>query len=117
MVLSSVCRYIDVLEETNKSLNENESNIYTDSQFVYKLLNIDGYPKIDYYYKLLMTIFELCNKLNKNGKHINTIKINSHKGNKGNQMADKLAKEAANTARLCKFGDTKFLRYDLREIQ
>ena len=29
--------------------------------------------------------------------YINIIKTNSHKGNKGNQMADKLAKEDANS--------------------
>ena len=58
------------LKELNKSLVVDEINIFTDSQFVYNLLNIDGYPKKDYYYKLLMTIFELCNKLEKDEKHI-----------------------------------------------
>ena len=115
MVLSSVCRYIDFLNESGKFLDKDEINIHTDSQFVYKILNIDGYPKIDYYYELLMGIFELCNKLKNHDKAINIIKISSHKGNKGNQIADKLAKEAANTARMCKFGESKFLRYDLRK--
>ena len=64
---------------------------------------------MDYYYKLLLIIFELCGNLNNENINVNIIKINSHKGNQGNQMA----REAANIARMCKFGDSKFIRYRL----
>ena len=60
-----------------------------------------------------MSIFILCNNLETSKKHINIIKISSHKGEHGNQIADKLTKEAANTARMCKFGDSRFIKYDM----
>ena len=50
----------------------------------------------------------------KYGIHINIVKVYSHKGNHGNQMADKIAREAANIARMCKFGDSKFVKYKLQ---
>ena len=100
MVLSSVSRYIEYLNENDGKMMETNINIYTDSQFVISLLNEDGYPKINYYYGLLMSIFILCNNLQTSNKHINIIKIGSHKGEHGNQIADKLAKEAAECVNL-----------------
>ena len=113
LVLSSVLRYIEYVNNQNGKMNKNNINIYTDSQFVFNMLNKDGYPKLDYYYKLLLTIFDLCAHLKNASMNINIIKINSHKGNQGNQMADKIAREAANIARMCKFGDSKFIKYRL----
>ena len=113
MVLSSMLRYVEYMNDNKCDINIENINIHTDSQFVFGLLNEDRYPKIDYYYKLLMVIFTLCNELGKNGIHINIFKISSHRGDHGNQIADKLAKEAANMARLCKFGDSKFIKYDI----
>ena len=113
MVLSSMLRYIEFLKNDKHKVEIENINIYTDSQFVFNLLNEDGYPKIDYYYKLLMVIFTLCNELKKDNIDINIVKVSSHKGIHGNQIADKLAKEAANVARLCKFGESKFIRYNI----
>ena len=103
-------RYIEFVNESNGKILKKNINIYTDSEFVFKLLNKDGYPKLDYYYKLLLIIFELCNKLENEDMNINIIQIYGHKENQGNPMADKIAKEAANIARMCKFGDSKFIR-------
>ena len=47
--------------------------------------------------------------------HIN--KINSHIGIDGNQMADKLAKHAAIIARMCKYGESKYIKYNINKNQ
>ena len=70
---------------------------------------------MDYIYKLVQTIFELCHKLEKSNVNINIIKVNSHRGNFGNQIADQLAKSAANLANMCKYGESKFIKYDIRK--
>ena len=90
-------------------------NIHTDSMVVYRLLNKDGYPKLNHIYKLLQSIFEVCHKLDHYNININIIKVRSHKGNYGNQMADKLAKSAANLANMCKYGQSKFIKYDIKK--
>ena len=64
---------------------------------------------------MLQVIFDLCCKLDNNNIKINIIKISSHKGNYSNQMADQLAKSAANLLNMCKYGESKFIRYDLRK--
>ena len=115
MVLSSVLRYIEFLKGLKRKVNKTNVNIHTDSQFVYRMMNKDGYPKLDYIYKLLQVIFDLCHKLGNYNININIIKVSSHKGNYGNQMADQLAKSAANLAKMCKYGESKFIRYELRK--
>ena len=65
MVLLSVARYVEFLNESGKNINQTNINIYTDSQFVCRMLTKDGYPVLEYNYILLQSIFELCNKLNK----------------------------------------------------
>ena len=87
-------------------------NIFTDSKFVCDILNINGYPKYDYYYKLLIQIFRLCKELENNNINININKINSHIGILGNEKADKLAKKAANLAKDCKYGGNKMINYN-----
>ena len=78
------------------------------------MLHKDGYQVLEYIYILLQSIFELCNQLNKHKIEINMIKVNSHKGNYGNQMADQLAKSAANLANMCKYGESNFIKYNLK---
>ena len=77
------------------------------------MFNKDGYPNLDYTYKILQSIFKLCNKLDQNNIVINVIKVSSHKGNYGNQMEDQLAKSAANLANMCKYGESKFIKYNM----
>ena len=110
-------RYIEYNKEIKQKIRIEDINIYTDSSFVYGMLSVDGYPKLNYYYQLLMIIFDLCNKLKNDQIHINIVKVSSHKGEYGNQMADKVAREAANIARMCKYGESRFVRYDLRKIR
>ena len=43
LVLSSVLRYIDYLNDCGEKMSKKNINIYTDSQFVFKILNKDGY--------------------------------------------------------------------------
>ena len=43
------------------------------------------------------------------------LKIKGHIGNIGNKMADSLAREAANIAKMCKNGESNLIRYDMRK--
>ena len=90
-------------------------NIFTDSKFVCDILNINGYPKHDYYYKLIQEVFTLCNLLEKRNIKININKVNSHIGIDGNQMADKLAKHAASLAKMCKYGEHNCIKYNMNK--
>ena len=76
-------------------------NIHTDSMLDFRLLNKRLISKLDHIYRLLQSIFEGRHKLDCHNININTIKVKSHKGNYGNQMADQLAKSAANLANIC----------------
>ena len=79
------------------------------------MMGKNGYPKVEYYYKLIQEIFELCNWIGKKKIDINFIKIKSHIGNSGNRTADLLAKEATNIAKMCKLGQSNFIKYDMRK--
>ena len=78
-------------------------NIYTDSKYVMNILSMSGYPKSNYVYKLINQINYLAWKLKKYNVCIRLIKIPSHKGIFGNQVADNLAKQAAAIAYNCKY--------------
>ena len=80
-------------------------NIYTDSQFVLDQLDINGYPQLQYYYQIINLILKLMNQLNEYNVDINMIKVSSHIDIKGSQIADTLAKQAANAAYNCKYDD------------
>ena len=60
--------YNDVLNELNKFgqrySDKKFINIYTDSKFVIDNLDIGGYPKFEYYYKLIDDMNNLANLLN-----------------------------------------------------
>ena len=81
-------------------------NIFTDSIFVINQLDIGSYPQYQYYYKLLNHMNKLANELNNFNIQINIIKIKSHYGIYGNQVADTLAKQAAVIAHNCKYNRT-----------
>ena len=115
MILLSVKRFIEFCENENRVTDIDCINIYTDSNFVMNILNENGYPKVEYYYDLIQLIFKISSDLDKHGIHINILKVQSHIGNEGNEMADKLAKEAANIAKSCKYGESKFIKYDMRK--
>ena len=85
---------------------------FTDS-FVCNVMNINGYPEFDYYYKLLNDIFSLSNILANYHVNIELVKIPSHSGIFGNRMADKFAGYAAQLSRDCKFGKNDFILYNL----
>ena len=91
--------------------------IMTDSLFCLNLLSINGYPQYKYYYDLLQIIWTIINNINKicNIK-IKICKIKSHSGNYGNDMADILAKQAANIAHKIKFENELNIDKDCREF-
>ena len=82
---------------------QNNIIIYTDSLFCLNLFSINGYTKLNYYYKLMNKILKLINSINKICKiNIIIIKIKSHTGIVGNEIVDSIAKRAAQIAEICK---------------
>ena len=77
-------------------------------------LNCESRGEIGHY-QLIQEIFILSNQLGTKNIKINVNKINSHIGIYGNQMADKLAKYAATIARMCKYGECKYIKYDMNK--
>ena len=106
----------DCLKDLNRFNQRYESkkyiNIFTDSQFVLDQLNIDGYPQFQYYYQIINQIYKLLNQLKNYNVHINIIKVSSHIGIKGNQIADILAKQAAIIAYNCKYRFDDIIDYN-----
>ena len=106
----------DCLDNLNKFKQryqfQKHINIYTDSQFVLDQLDIGGYPQYQYYYQLINQIFKLLNHLNYYNVNVNFIKIPSHVGIKGNQIADVLAKQAAIVAHNCKYKLDDIIEYN-----
>ena len=115
LVCDSVARFIDYIKQDGKYHNFSYINIYTDSQFVCSMFDKNSYPQFEYYYILLQNIFQQCHRLNEQEISINIIKINSHKGIKGNEIADKLAKDGAMLARDCKFGKSNIIKYKMHK--
>ena len=115
MVISSFLRYIKFCKNNNIDKQGYNVNIFTDSSFVCDLLSKNGYPKLDYYYKLLQAIFKLSNELQNEKIKINIFKIRSHKGIIGNTIADSIAKEAAVWAKDCKYGYSNIVKYDMSQ--
>ena len=108
--------YNDVLKEMRKFNQRYDRkkyiNIYTDSKFVINQLNIGSYPQYQYYYKLIDRMNQLANQLNDFNIFINIIKIPSHKGFRGNEIADTLAKQAAVIAYNCKYRFDNTIKYN-----
>ena len=113
MVIASMIRYINYCENKKYEQCIKSINILTDSQFVCDILSKNGYPKYDYYYKLIQVIFELMKILENNNICINIFKLESHCGIEGNENADKLAKAAASIAKQCKYGQDNTIKYDM----
>ena len=104
--IEMVCNYI--LEYTIYHAQKDyyyfkDFSIFTDSNFVKIMLSIDGYPKYDYYYKLMERIINLINLLDNYNINLNIIKIRSHQNIDGNEEADRLAKIASQQAKDAKF--------------
>ena len=99
LVLSSVLNIY-----SNFKTKINNIYIFTDSMFCINLFNQDGYPKYNYYYKLMEAIIEIIYNivaLNCNIK-IEIIKVKSHTGIEGNEIVDGIAKKGAEIANVCK---------------
>ena len=90
-----------------EKLNNNKNNIdisnylniaiFTDSMFVFNILRKTGYPKLHYYYELIIKIFYLLNNL-KSFK-FKIIKVKAHPTNEYNNKVDLAAKEAMKIAK------------------
>ena len=86
--------------------------IFTDSQFVCNILNINGYPEFDDHYRLMQKIFKIVSKLSVYGIVIEIVKIPSHSGIEENTLADHIANRAASIAKDCKYGNSNIINYD-----
>ena len=82
----------------NNNNQYKQLSIFTDSKFCWKLFNLEGYPKINYYYGIMNNIIKLINKINANNISISIIKVPAHQDIENNELVDKLAKQAAKTA-------------------
>ena len=111
--MSRLFGYIDEFSNCiDKRCNFKNIKIYTDSKFVCNVMDINGYPEFDYYYKLLEKIFESMNILSKYNIWIEIIKIPSHSGINGNTIADTLANKAADQSRANKFKGNASVKYN-----
>ena len=99
----------DYLEQNIIDLKRN-IKIFTDSNFVMNILDMNNYIDYDYYYPILMNIFE---KMNRITVKIIFQKIPSHNNIHGNEMADGMAKEAAKLAKKCKKRESNIINYDM----
>ena len=111
----------DILNSIINKENKNEEykkiiKIFTDSQFVINLMDINGYPKFNYYYKLMETIINITNRLKNYGIKIIIIKIRSHKNIIGNEKADKLAKKEANIVKTMAKNSSEWYKRELNSI-
>ena len=73
-----------------------EISIFTDSMYVYNILQEISYPKLQYYYQLLQKIFGVLHHLKI--LKINIVKVKAHSDNTYNNLVDKQAKLAMATA-------------------
>ena len=108
--------YHDCLKDLNRFNQRYDkikyTNIFTDSLFVINHLEINGYQQFQYCYELIDQMNKMANELNEYNVHINIIKVPSHKGILGNEIADELAKNAAEIANNCKYGFDNTIRYN-----
>ena len=74
-------------------------------------MDINGYPEFDCHYRLLGKIFDLINKLYNYGINIFILKIPSHCGIEENETVDAISNRAAQIAHGCKYGRSKFMKY------
>ena len=98
------CEMVAIKEVLSEMINDNEivlNNVYeyitvlTDSKFCCYSLCKKYYCEKEYYYWIVNEIFNLCNRLNQNGKQVRIVKIPAHKGFTGNELADFWAKVGA----------------------
>ena len=94
MVFDDYFKYAQHCAQNGTIYNKNVT-IFTDSNFVFSLLKITGFPKHNYYYKLMERIINLANLLNDYNVNIEIIKIRGHKNIDGNEQVDKLARRTA----------------------
>ena len=110
--LFEFCQLSVYHNQVNKISIFKNIQIFTDSHFVCKVLNINGYLDYDDHYRLLQKIFKILSKLNAFNVKLEIIKIPSHSGIEENNTVDFIAKRAAVIAKNCKFGKSNVINYN-----
>ena len=101
MIVRDYSIFVQYQYQTNNISNFKNIQIFTHSQFVCKILNINGYPDFDDHYRLLQKIFKILSNLHSHNIKLELIinKIPSHSGIEENNLVDFIANCAANIAK------------------
>ena len=93
MGIYDILQYIQSNNEIIKENHTHNISILTDSSFCVNLFNISGYTSEFYYWNIMNNCLKILNQF----KHIkfNIVKVPAHKNIIGNEIVDKLAKEAS----------------------
>ena len=89
---------LQLLQSNINWLQYSDISIFTDSKFCCNLLDLKGYPKLQYYYDIVNDIYGIIQQFDMLNVTINVIKVPSHTGIEENDKVDALAKEAAQIA-------------------
>ena len=112
MIVQDYVKFVNWHCNQNGIIYFKNIQIFADSKFVCNIMDINGYPEFDTHYRLLQKIFNLLSILNTFNIQIEIIKIPSHSGIEENHIVDFIANRAASISKDCKYGKSKYMKYN-----